>query len=132
MASPDHNIPQHEPNERSKLASRLKDAREYLGFSQEQVARHLGIARSALSNIENGQRKVDVVELKKLAALYKKPVSYFTDEPDPVVAAIPEDLEILARKASKLSPKDRAELARFADFLGSQSAKSGGSAAEEK
>ncbi len=112
--------------ERSKLVALLRDAREYLGFSQDQVAQHLGISRSALSNIENGQRKVEAVELKRLAALYKKPVTYFTGEQGAQPAALPEDVEHLARKASSLSPNDRAELTRFADFLRSRSG-SGGS-----
>ncbi len=118
-----------EAYERTNLAARLKEAREYLGFSQDQVAQHVRMSRSALSNIENGQRKVEVVELKRLAALYERPVTYFTGEPGRPEAALPEDIELLARKASKLTPKDRAELARFADFLGSRDGDRGGRAA---
>lgn len=109
--------PGDEGADRMKLATRLREAREYLGFSQDQVAQHLGISRSALSNIETGQRKVEVVELTRLAVLYKKPVSHFTGEPGPPGDALPADVEHLARKASKLTPKDREELTRFADFL---------------
>jgi len=99
------------------LAERLKTAREYLGFSQDQVALHLGISRSALSNMETGQRKVEAVELKRLAALYKKSLAHFTGEAGPPAEVLPSDVEHLARKASKLTPKDREELGRFADFL---------------
>ena len=55
---------------RKTLGERLREAREYLGFSQEEVATYLQVSRSALSNIESGQRKVDALELKKLASLY--------------------------------------------------------------
>jgi transcriptional regulator with XRE-family HTH domain len=106
-----------EEAERAKLAIRLREAREYLGFSQDQVAQHLGISRSALSNIETGQRKVEVTELTRLAALYKRPLANFTGESGPPGDALPADVEHLARKASKLTPKDREELTRFADFL---------------
>jgi transcriptional regulator with XRE-family HTH domain len=106
-----------EEAERTRLANRLRDAREYLGFSQDQVAQHLGISRSAMSNIETGQRKVEAVELTRLASLYKQPVTYFTGEPGAPGDSLPPDVEHLARKASKLTPKDREELARFADFL---------------
>lgn len=106
-----------EEAERAKLAERLRAAREYLGFSQDQVSQHLGISRSALSNIETGQRKVEVTELTRLATLYKQPLTHFTGEPGPPGDTLPPDVEHLARKASKMTPKDREELTRFADFL---------------
>jgi len=101
---------------RKTLRERLREAREYLGFSQEEVAAYLDVSRSALSNIESGQRKVDALELKKLASLYKRPVSYFTGE-EAEGPSYGEDIAHLARKASELSADDRAELGRFADFL---------------
>ena len=103
-------------DDRKILSERLREAREYLGFSQEEVAGYLKVPRSALSLMERGQRKVDALELKKLARLYKRPVGYFTDE------GVDEDsygadVAHVARKASQLAPEDREELARFADFL---------------
>lgn len=103
-------------SDRKALVERLRKAREYLGFSQDQVATFLGVSRSALSLMETGQRKVDALELKKLAGLYRRPVAFFTGEES-------EDLSFgaavthLARQVSELSPDDREELARFADFL---------------
>ena len=102
--------------DRRAMGERLRQAREYLGFSQEEVAKYLNISRSALSNIETGQRKVDALELKKLASLYKRPVTQFTGE-DAEDQVVGEEVAHLARKASELSSEDRAELGRFADFL---------------
>ena len=70
--------PEAKEDDRKAMADRLREAREYLGFSQEEVAAYLGVPRSALSLIEAGSRKVDALELKKLASLYKRPVAYFT------------------------------------------------------
>ncbi len=109
--------PEPEGGDRRGLAERLREAREYLGFSQEEVANFLGIARSALSNIENGQRKVAALELKKLAGLYKRTVSYFTGDAEGAELQFAADVAHLARKAAELSPDDRQELSRFADFL---------------
>lgn len=107
--------PEAEALSRKGLAEKLREAREYLGFSQEEVAKYLGIARSALSNIETGQRKVEATELKRLAQLFKCQVSHFTGaEEEPQFA---DDVAHLARKASDLSVQDREELNRFADFL---------------
>src|SRR5579859_3405963 len=102
--------------DRRTLGERLREAREYLGFSQEEVAVFLSISRSALSLIETGQRKVDALELKKLAGLYKHPVGYFTGEETEEIS-FGADVKHLARKVSELSPDDRKELVRFADFL---------------
>src|SRR5690349_21552117 len=107
--------PAKKEDDRKTLGERLREAREYLGFSQEEIATYLGVPRSALSLIETGQRKVDALELKRLAGLYKRPISHFTGEEAQETLGV--DIDHLARKASKLSADDREELARFADFL---------------
>jgi len=103
-------------DDRKLMGERLKESREYLGFSQDQVATFLGVPRSAISLLEAGQRKVDAIELKKLAGLFKRPVSHFTGEEVDEVFDI-ADVQHLARKVSSLSEDDREELNRFADFL---------------
>lgn len=108
--------PEDKGEDRKVLGERLRDAREYLGFSQDQVANFLGVSRSALSLIETGQRKVDALELKKLAGLYKRPAGYFTGQ-EGKESSFGADVQHLARKVSELSPDDREELERFADFL---------------
>ena len=102
------------------LAERLREAREYVGLSQEEAARHLGISRTAVTNMESGQRKVDALELKGLAGLYKRPVGYFTGESE-VERDLPSDVAVLARAASGLSDRDREELRRFAEYLRARS-----------
>ena len=102
------------------LGERLRLAREYVGLKQEDVARHLSVPRSALSHIEAGQRKVDALELARMARLYQRPVSWFTGEEDATQAELPEEVAHVARAAASLSSQDRRELARFADFLKSR------------
>lgn len=102
--------------ERRSLGEKLRKAREYVGFSQDEVATFLKVPRTAITNIESGQRKVDALELRRLAELYRQPVGHFTDE-DEASASLPIDVALLARQAAKLSPKDREELGRFAEFL---------------
>lgn len=105
--------------DRQMLGDRLKEAREYVGLKQEDVAKTLGIPRSALSNVEAGTRKVDAIELARLAKLYQRPVAWFTGE-DPAAPEFAKEVAHVARAAATLSQQDRQELARFADFLKSR------------
>lgn len=63
--------------EYKRLISRLIRARKQAGLGQVQVAKMLKKAQSHISKIETGQRGVDVIELKKLARIYKKEITYF-------------------------------------------------------
>ena len=112
--------------DRQKLGARLREAREYLGLSQDEVAKYLSIPRTALSHIESGQRRIDALELKKLAQLYKRPVVYFTGESQ-ADAGMPEDVAHLARAAAGLSEGDRRELSRFAEYLRARAESEGSS-----
>ena len=106
-------------DDRRSLGARLREAREYLGFSQDEVARATGVPRPAVSLMESGQRKVDALELKKLAELYQRPVADFTGDVE-VEAPASETVHYLARAAAKLTAADQAELVRFAEFLSSR------------
>lgn len=105
---------------RKRLGEKLRDSRKYIGLNQEDVAQYLKIPRTALGEIENGQRKVEAIELTRLAKLYKQPVSYFIDEED-VSADLPAEAAYLARQAAELSPQDRDELNRFVAYLKTRS-----------
>lgn len=107
-------------SERTEMARRLKEAREYLELPQDDVARELGVPRTAISLIESGQRKVEALELQKLARLYQRPVGYFTGEESADIE-LPPQVAHLARAAAKLSNRDRDELARFAEYLRARS-----------
>lgn len=105
---------------RKRLGEKLRDSRKYIGLNQEDVAHYLKIPRTALGEIENGQRKVEAIELTRLAKLYKQPVSYFIDEED-ASASLPPEAAYLARQAAELSPQDRDELNRFVAYLKTRS-----------
>jgi transcriptional regulator with XRE-family HTH domain len=105
-------------DEQARLRRRLREIREYLNLSQQFVAEQASMNRSAIADIERGARKVDSLELHRLARVYRYPVSYFLgdEEPSPE-AASEETLNALARTATELSDSDRQEVLRFAQFL---------------
>jgi transcriptional regulator with XRE-family HTH domain len=110
-------MPQDRDEGRQQLCARLKEAREYLELSQDEVARLLDVPRTAVSLMEAGQRKVEAIELKMLAEIYQRPIGYFTGEAGAVVAPLPDAVQHLARTAAKLTDRDREELLQFARFL---------------
>ncbi len=114
--------------ERDYLAQRLKDAREYLGLSQEYVSQQTKIPRPAISEAEAGRRKVESLELKRLAALYGRPLSYFLPDdagagsPAPAIGSSTardrDQTETKLRKLTRdLPAEDREEILRFAEYL---------------
>lgn len=105
---------------RQRLGDRLKEARKYLGLKQEEVATYLKIPRTALTDIESGQRRVEAIELTRLARLYRQPAAYFTGE-DESSSNLPIDVAHLARQVANLSQQDREELGRFAEYLRTRS-----------
>ena len=60
-----------------EIIERLKTARIEAGLAQQAVADKLGKPQSYISKIESGERRLDVAEMKKFAAIYNKPANYF-------------------------------------------------------
>lgn len=102
------------PSDRQSIAAKLKEAREYLGLSQQEVADALQLPRSAISLLETAQRGVESTELQALARLYQRPIGYFTGEESQPMGG---DVAMLARQVAQLSEDDRGELLRFSEYL---------------
>lgn len=104
----------------AELAHKLREAREYVNLSQQFVAAQTGIPRSAISDIERGTRRVESLELKRLAELYRMPINFFLGtDPDPEAAGAAEDPQVVAltRAAEGLEKSSKDEVLRFALFL---------------
>ena len=59
------------------LLIKLKEARKLSGLKQVEVAKKIGKHQAYISKTESGERRLDVTELKELAHIYKKDISYF-------------------------------------------------------
>lgn len=103
--------------EAQALARRLRDAREFLNLSQQFVADQTGLPRSAISDIERGARRVDSLELKRFAALYRLPPSHFLGDDDPEMAGSDPTTVALARATKEMAEPEKQQLVRFAQFL---------------
>jgi len=59
------------------VIEKLKKARFDAALKQSDVAQKLKKPQSYISKIERGERRIDVIELKELAKIYKKDIIYF-------------------------------------------------------
>ena len=97
---------------------RLQETREYLGFSVEEVARHLGLPETEMSLMEGGARPPEDSDLRALSKLYRTSVEFLTGTD----RAMPgwESFSDLDEASADFSAADRSEILRFAQFLCSQ------------
>jgi transcriptional regulator with XRE-family HTH domain len=105
-------------DEHRRIGARLREAREYVGLSQDKVADFLGIPRASVSALESGKRRVSGLELRRLAPLYRRSVKWLLGEEES-----PAELQgALYRTTAGLSATDREQVLRFAQFLASAGA----------
>ncbi|WP_419854647.1 helix-turn-helix transcriptional regulator [Candidatus Poriferisodalis sp.] len=105
--------PESDEGEEMALAQRLRNAREYIGLLQEDVAAALDIPRASVSAIESGKRRVSSLELRRLGRLYRRPVAWLLGEEGGEV-----DMDTpLYRATADLSDQDKEQVLRFAEFL---------------
>jgi transcriptional regulator with XRE-family HTH domain len=65
--------------EHRSLVERLKKARKDRGLDQNAVSKLLGVTQSYISKMESGQRRIDIIQLKALARIYRKKIEYFIE-----------------------------------------------------
>lgn len=65
-----------------KLGTRLRNARESIGMSQDEAAKSIGKNQSFVSRCETGNHKLLVSELIQFCQIYRKSPSFFIGEVD--------------------------------------------------
>ncbi len=104
------------PRDHEVLGNRLKEAREFLGLSQDAVARAMNLSRATISAIEIGKRKVTGLELRDLAKLYRTPVADLLGE-SPSASTDDVQARSLYRATKDLTVEEQSQVLRFAEFL---------------
>lgn len=96
----------------SALAARIREAREYIGFTVADAARYLGWSPVLIDGIEDGTVTPDAGRLAALGKLYRRPVEWFRGEfqfePTPGLQRMLEGVK---------HPDDREAALDFAEFL---------------
>lgn len=98
------------------LGEQLVGVRELAGYSQEDVARALGVSRALVSYWESGSREPSDQQLAGLARLYRVDAQQLLGD-DPLEARADEARMLFRSAARELSATARAGLGEFVDFL---------------
>ncbi len=69
-----------------ELGRRLQEARKARGLTQQEAADHLDVARTTLTAIEKGERRIQPTELARLAPLYGRSLGEILRRGEPVEA----------------------------------------------
>ncbi|MCR5664248.1 MAG: helix-turn-helix domain-containing protein [Oscillospiraceae bacterium] len=99
------------------FGARLRAVRQAHGETQPELARLLGVTRSAVSMYETGEREPKYELLTAIAAHYGVELDYLLGRP---AAERPEedpDIRMIARAGQKMSPEQRQNLLRYARFM---------------
>ena len=70
------------------IGQRIREARESLGMTQEELATQLGRTQDTVSSYELGNRAIRITELPALARTLKVSVGYFFGQDDPEIEAL--------------------------------------------
>lgn len=96
----------------TELSDRIRQAREYVGFTVEDVAGYLGWSPVLIEGIEDGTVTPDEGRLAALGKLYGRPIVWFRGEsrfePGPGITRMLEDVK---------HPGDREAILDFAEWL---------------
>lgn len=68
------------------IGERVRQSRAAAGLSQQRLAARIGLERSMVSKLESGDRRIDAVELTRIAEVLDYPVSHFLNPAPDVVS----------------------------------------------
>lgn len=97
---------------------RLRQLRRARGETQPELAKLLGLSRSAVSMYESGEREPKYELLTAIAAHYEVDLDYLLGRGE-AKSAEPDDPDIrmIARAGRKMTPEQRESLLRYARYM---------------
>ena len=93
-----------------EFADKIKGLRELKGWSQEELARRLGVSRSAIGNYEQGIRRPNFEDLEAIADVFNCTITYLVGDD-----MTPDEVSLLDKYRS-LNFVGRKEISRYIDY----------------
>ena len=86
-----------------QIGQRIKEAREALNLSQKHLGKAVNYSTSTISQIENGNFRLSLESLEKMAKVLQKPLTYFISKEEPSQYKLSARLASLERELSKIT-----------------------------
>ncbi len=103
----------NEENKGSSIGSRIRSAREEMGYSQLDLAKKLDFeSATAISLIESGERNITINNLEKIAGILHRSVNYFLGKPEKDNVTV----EYALRADKHLSPDAKKAILQFIEL----------------
>lgn len=93
------------------INERMKELRIKLRLSQDYVAKYLGVSRSTVTQMENGNRKILAEEISKLCTLFGVSADALINNTE-----LSQPTTVFARSFESLSEVDQAEIMNLIRF----------------
>lgn len=88
------------------VLKKIKTKRNEKGFSQEFVAQQMNISQSYYTSLENGKRKLTVVNLIKIAEILESnPIAFFNQEENNLKEKLKKEIIDELSKTILIQPK---------------------------
>jgi len=99
------------------IGQRIRQARESLRISQQDLAAKLGYASPAtVSHFESGERRISIVDLQRIAEILGPPLEYFLQSDSEKCGSDQEDIQHLSFRAYEIRPTARDTVIAFLSF----------------
>jgi transcriptional regulator with XRE-family HTH domain len=99
-----------------KIGQRIKNLREEIGISQQDLANKLGILRPTISQMETGERKITIEELIKLSEILNASIQYLMGLEDQPEVVLQERREKMTKPQIRISVPAK-NLDKFREIL---------------
>ena len=96
------------------FGARLRALRRQHGETQPELAKTLGLSRSAVSMYESGEREPKYELLTQIAAHYGVELDWLLGRDG---AADGREMRLIARAGRKMTPEQRENLLRYAQYM---------------
>lgn len=98
------------------IGQRIRESRERIGISQQDLADRLGVLRPTISQMENGERKIFADELIKLSEILNTSVSYLIALEDQPEIFLQEGVETMPKSEMRINVPAK-NLKKFKEVL---------------